>query len=662
MRLEYADGSAEWVTTGRHWKVSAGPITFSSIYGGEDFDARRLREGWARAGFDDRGWAAATTMDESVVVLRGHGRTAEPVVPIEVLEPVAVRELEAGVQLIDFGQNASFMPRIRVSGPKGATIKLTGGEVVNVDGTINRSTMGGAHRGSAWWSYTKATDREETWFPQFYYLGSRYLYVELQAADETGQRPKLEQVEMVIVHSAAEPVGHFAASDPMLGRIRELIRWAQRSNMVSILTDCPHREKLGWLEQVHLNGPALRYEWDMARLMAKTINDMADAQTLDGLIPNIAPEYTVFKGTFRTAAEWGASFIMVPWQQYLFTGDTQPLREHYDRMKRYFAYLEGRAAGGLLNEGLGDWYDQVLGKPGRANLTPGAVTATAHFYQNAVTLGRIAEVLGKKEDVREFRVKAQGIRTVFNRELHKPDTPEIYGTGSHTSLALALATGLADEGERERVFAALVKDIEARGHATSGAVGYRYLLQALTAGGRADLIYQLATNEEMPGYAYQLKQGNTSLAESWTAQRGASQNHFFLGQIMEWFYADLVGLSPDPEQPGFKRMIVKPHPIPQLTWAEASHVSSFGKHAVRWAKTDEALVVHVTVPANTTARIHLPVRSGTEVTEGGQRADASEGVTFVGADGDRVVFDVGAGEYRFSAGFVEAQETTKGHE
>jgi hypothetical protein len=166
----------------------------------------------------------------------------------------------------------------------------------------------------------------------------------------------------------------------------------------------------------------------------------------------------------------------------------------------------------------------------------------------------------------------------------------------------------------------------------------------------------------MPGYAYQLKQGNTSLAESWTAQRGASQNHFFLGQILEWFYADLVGLAPDPEQPGFKRMIVKPHPIPQLSWAEASHVSVFGKHAVRWEKADGALVLHVTVPANATARIYLPARSGTEVTEGGQPAVASEGVTFVGAEGDRVVFDVGAGEYRFSAGLMEAQESTKEHE
>ncbi|HWL14625.1 MAG TPA: family 78 glycoside hydrolase catalytic domain, partial [Opitutus sp.] len=392
LRLEYADGTTEDVTTNDRWKVHAGPITFSSIYGGEDFDARRIPEGWQRVGFDDASWANAGVMNDDLGRLRGMTRAAEPVMPIEVRRAVAVRDLAPGVQLVDFGQNASFMPRIRVRGPKGSVVRLTGGEVVNDDGTIDRGTMGGAHRGSAWWQYTKGTDDEEAWFPQFYYLGSRYLYVELQPATEGGPRPELADVEMVIVHSAAEPVGEFTASDPTLGRIRELIRWAQRSNLMSILTDCPHREKLGWLEQVHLNGPALRYEWDVNRLMEKTARDMADAQQPDGLIPNIAPEYTVFKGTFRTAEEWGASFILVPWQQYLFSGDTEPLRENYEGMKRYFAWLETRAAGGPLQDGLGDWYDQIPGKPGRAYLTPPALTATAHLYLDAATLARAAEV------------------------------------------------------------------------------------------------------------------------------------------------------------------------------------------------------------------------------------------------------------------------------
>lgn len=644
LRLEYADGAVETVATDETWKTHAGPITFSSIYGGEDFDARRVQAGWDRPGFAEEGWTAAVYAGE-IGALRGQSHAAEPVGRIETRAVAARRELGPGVVLYDFGQNASFMPRLTVSGPAGAVVRLTGGEVVNEDGTINRSTMGGAHRGSAWWQYTKATDGEETWFPQFYYLGSRYLYVETRPAAEGGVRPKVEALEMVIVHSTAEAAGRFSASDPVLNGIRDLVRWAQRSNMVSILTDCPHREKLGWLEQNHLNGPSLRYEWGIGRLAAKNARDMAEAQTPDGLIPNIAPEYTVFKGTYRAAAEWGASFILVPWQQYLFSGDEGPLREHYEAMKRYFTYLEGRAAGGVLAEGLGDWYDVTLDKPGRANLTPPEVTATAHYYQDARVLAKIAAVLGRAEDAAVFAGKAEAIRVVFNRAFFKPGTPELYGTGSQTSLALPLALGLAEPGARGEVLEALVKEIATRGHASAGAIGTRYLWRVLTDAGRAELVYRLVTNPEMPGYAYQLKRGNTALAESWTAQTGASQNHFFLGPVIEWFYGDLAGILPDEAAPGFKHTIIRPHPVAGLEWVEAAHETPHGRVAVRWEQKGGVFRLVVEVPANTTATVYVPARDGEDV-----RVEDARGVTAAGREGDRAVFRVGSGRYEFAVG------------
>lgn len=642
LRMDYADGTTETLSSDETWKSHAGPITFSSIYGGEDYDARLALAGWSRAGFDDAAWSPAALYTGPGGVLRGQSHAAEPVAPIETRPVVATRELGPGTVLYDFGQNTSFMPRLRISGPAGSTVRLTGGELVNEDGTINRSTMGGAHRGSAWWQYTKATDGEETWFPQFYYLGSRYLYTELSPATEGAERPKVEAVEMVVVHSTAKPAGHFACSDPVLNQIRDLVRWAQRSNMVSILTDCPHREKLGWLEQNHLNGPALRYEWALDRLAAKNVRDMAEAQTPEGLIPNIAPEYTVFKGTYRAAAEWGASFILVPWQQYVFTGDDSLLRDHYEAMRRYFAYLETRAAGGLLDEGLGDWYDVILEKTGRANLTPPALTATAHFYQDAVTLAKIAAVLGRTDDAAEFRAKAEAIRTTFNRELFHPATPELYGTGSQTSLVLPLALDLAAPENRASVLAALLQDIDRRGHSSAGAIGTRYLFRALTDAGHADLIYRLITNPEMPGYAYQLKRGNTALAESWGALPGASQNHFFLGQVIEWFYHDLVGIAPDESAPGFKHTIIRPHPVNGLDWAEAEHDTPHGRVTVRWEQSPGTFRLTATVPANTTATVYLPARDGAQAS-----ALNTTGVTPLGRQGDRLVFRIEPGKHIF---------------
>ncbi len=642
LRLEYVDGSVDTLVSDETWKTHPGPITFSSIYGGEDFDARRLPAGWDRPGFVDDGWMPAALYAGETGALRGMSRAAEPVAPIETRAVAHRRELAPGAELYDFGQNASFMPRLRVSGPAGSTIRLTAGEVVNEDGTINRSTMGGAHRGSAWWSYTKATDGEESWFPQFYYLGSRYLHVQLLPATEGGALPKVESLEQVVVHSTAGPAGRFASSDPVLNRIRDLVRWAQRSNMVSILTDCPHREKLGWLEQNHLNGPALRYEWRLDRLAAKNVRDMADAQTPEGLIPNIAPEYTVFKGNYRAAAEWGGSFILVPWQQYLFTGDDSLLREQYPAMARYFAYLETRAAAGVLQEGLGDWYDVTLEKPGRANLTPGPITATAHFYQNAEILAKIAEHLGRVDDAKTYRARAAEIRAVFNREFFKPGSPELYGTGSQTSISLPLALGLAPPESRAAATDALLREITTRGHFSTGAIGTRYLFRTLTDAGRSDLIYRTITNPDIPGYARQLQLGATSLAESWGAWTGASQNHFFLGFVTEWLYRDLAGMAPDEAEPGFKRILIRPHPVTGLDWVEAEHKSPHGRVAVRWARQPGLFRLDVTIPANTSAIVYLPAGISDRVS-----VDDTAHAIEQGREGDRAVFAIASGSYTF---------------
>ncbi|WP_438482584.1 family 78 glycoside hydrolase catalytic domain [Oleiharenicola lentus] len=649
IELDYADGSRELVVTDDTWRAHAGPITFSSIYGGEDFDARLGLKGWNEAGFDAAQWPAVKATGDSLAVLRGHSAATEAIAPIETRQPVDLRTLAPGVVVFDFGQNTSFMPRIRVSGPKGSVIKLTAGEVLKPDGTIERGTMGGAHRGSAWWQYTKDTDGIEEWFPQFYYLGSRYLYTELMAATAGAALPEVESVEQVIVHSTAEPVGTFATSNPVLNQIRDLVRWAQRSNMVSVLTDCPHREKLGWLEQNHLCGPALRYEWDITRLAAKNIRDIREAQLDDGFVPNIAPEYTVFKGTFRGAAEWGATFIQVPWQQYVFTGDGGFLREHYDAMKHYFAYLEKLAAGGVLKEGLGDWYDVVLDKGGRANLTPPALTATAHYYLNAVTLSKVAAILNGADEAKSFAGKAGEIRAVFNRDFFKAGPPEVYGTGSQTSQLLPVALGIVEPEHRDAVLAAALKDIETRGHATVGAVGTRYLFRALTDAGKMDLLYKLITNPDMPGYAMQLKRGNTALAESWTGQYGASQNHFFLGQVTEWFYHDLAGIQPDDTTPGFKHIVLRPRVAGDLTWVEASYQSIRGPIKVRWERDAQKFIYCVEIPANTTATLWLPASVDAPIQEGRQAVEKSVGVKFIRHDSEHALFALESGSYQFES-------------
>lgn len=611
LRLEYADGSVETVGTDESWRVHPGPVTYNSIYGGEDYDARRNPVGWASPGFGDADWKPAVAVVRPAGTLRGFTAGVEPLRAIETRAPVAVRQIPgAAVSVYDLGQNASYMPRIRLSGPRGSQVTLVPAEVVNPDGSIQRSTMGSTNRGISWWEFTKATDEPETWFPQFYYVGCRYLEARLTPAQEGAALPRLESLEGVIVHSAAAPAGEFSCSNPLLNRIRELVRWAQRANMVSVLTDCPHREKLGWLEQYHLNGPAIRYEYDLARLFTKGMNDMAEAQLEDGLVPNIAPEYTEFKGPFRAAAEWGAAFILVPWQQYLFCGDVQLLKRHYPAMKRYFAWLESRAADHLLQDGLGDWFDLGPNKPGKAQLTPPEVTASAFYFYDALTLSRIAQVLGFPEDARQFADKAEAIRARFNERFFDPDRGQ-YGSGSQCANALPLAMGIVEERHRPAVLSALVRDLESRGFATSaGDIGFRFVLRALADAGRSDVIHRMVTQDRQPGYAYMLKQGATSLTESWDANLTTSHNHFMLGQVTEWLYHDLAGIAPDPDGPGFQRILIKPQPVRELRWVKASYDSLPGRIESEWQLDRDQFRLRVKIPPNTTATIHLPGAAG----------------------------------------------------
>ena len=652
IELEYADGTREIVGTDETWRTTSGPIVFSNIYSGEDHDARLYPTGWDKPGFDDSVWKAVVRVIRPTGKLRGMTMAAPPLKEIEVRKTVAVRQLaDPNTATYDLGQNTSYMPRLRVSGPKGSTVRLTPGEILNDDGTVNRGTMGGTGRGLSWWEYTKGTDGVETWMPKFCYIGCRYLQALRTPAKPGGKLPKIESVEGVIVHSTAAPIGDFQCSNDLLNRIRILVRWAQRANMVSLLTDCPHREKLGWLEQDHLNGPSIRYEYDVSRIFTKTAHDMSEAQLHDGMVPNIAPEYRKAEGAFRNAAEWGASFILVPWQQYQFDGDTDLLREYYEPMKRYFAFLESRTKNDILSDGLGDWFDLGPRKPGRAQLTPPPVTATAFYFHNAWVLSHIANVLQKYDDAKVYADKAERIRRNYNAHFFNATTMD-YATGSQCANALPLVLGIVDPENREAVLASLVRNLESGDYAvTAGEIGFRFVLQALAQGGRSDVIYKMINQEDKPGYGYMLKQGETSLTESWDANRTTSHNHFMLGQITEWFYKDLVGIEADLAGPGFKKILIHPDPVGDLKWARASYDSIRGKITCHWKHEDGKFTLHVVIPANTTATVSIPTKSARDVTEGGRPAANSPGVNYLHQKGNRAMYVVESGEYSFESRF-----------
>jgi hypothetical protein len=648
LRLEYADGSVEIIGTDGQWRVMPGPITFSSIYGGEDYDARLKPRGWNATGFDDSRWEQARVVDGPGGKLRGLSCAAPPLRAFNALKPTSVKPLTNDVVVYDLGQNAPVMPRLTVKGPAGSFVRITPAELTRPDGSVDRGSVGG---GSAYWQYTLAGGDSETWFPKFFYHGCRYLQVESKPATVGGELPVVESLEGVVVHSASMPVGEFECSNDLFNRIRTLIRWAQRANMVSVLTDCPHRERLGWLEQYHLNGPSLRYEFDLAQLFTKGMNDMADSQLSNGLMPDIAPEYTGFPGGFRDSPEWGSACVLVPWQQYEWTGDLELLRRHYEGMQCYVAYLGSRATNNIVSHGLGDWYDIGPRRPGVAQLTPLPLTATAFYFCDARILARTATLLGKADDAKKFDALADRIRASFNHTFFNANK-RTYATGSQTADSIPLVMDLVEPANRPAVLATLVADVQSRGNAiTAGDVGYRYLLRALADGGRSDVIFDMNNQSDKPGYGYQLKMGATSLAEAWNADRRASQNHFMLGQIMEWFYHDLAGIGCNPAGPGYKKILIRPQPVGDVTWAKANYESVHGKITVDWKRTDGSLTLKATIPANTTATVYVPAKLESKVTESGVAAERSAGVKFLRRENDRMVYAVSSGDYEFRSSF-----------
>ncbi|HZL80048.1 MAG TPA: glycoside hydrolase family 78 protein [Candidatus Limnocylindrales bacterium] len=649
VRLDYADGSTEIIGTDGQWRVAPGPITFSSIFGGEDFDARLNPVGWDKPGFDDAAWSPAQVVNGPGGKLAGLSCAAPPLRAFEILKPVKTNSIRTNTTIYDLGQNAAIMLRLKVSGNRGDIVRITPSELLKGDGSLDqRSTMDGR---PIYWQYTLAGNGVESWFPKFFYQGCRYLQVECIPSAPDSKPPVPEAIEGDVIRTASASVGEFECSNDLFNRIHTLIRWAQRANLVSVITDCPHRERLGWLEQYHLNGPSLRYEFDLAQLFTKGMNDMADSQLTNGLVPSIAPEYPVFGGGFRDSPEWGSAFVLVPWQQYEFTGDRELLHRYYDGMKRYVAYLGTKARANIVSHGLGDWYDIGPRPPGPSQLTPNALTATAFYYYDTWVLAQTAAMIGKKDEAKQFTAQANDIRAAFNRKFFNAAKGS-YATGSQCANAIPLVMNLCEPTNRAAVLDAIVADVRRHGNAiTAGDVGYRYLLRALAEGGRSDVIFDMNNQSEKPGYGYQLKMGATSLTEAWNANPSSSQNHFMLGQIMEWFFHDLAGIRPDPQSPGFKHFSIHPDVVGDLTEMKASYDSVQGKIVSEWKLAQNTITLHVVVPPNTTATIDIPTANRNSVTESGKPIVKSSGIAFLNFKKSRASYRVGSGDYLFRAEF-----------
>ncbi|MEH6307956.1 family 78 glycoside hydrolase catalytic domain [Olivibacter sp. CPCC 100613] len=634
--LRYRDGSEEWINTDGSWKTSPSPIIFSSIYGGEDYDARLEQQGWDAHPFVDDAWKRVRVLSGPQGKL--HAQRDYPLKVMDVFDVVEKRQIKANQLLVDFGQNASGIIRLNVKGHAGDRVKIIPAEVLDDQGLPYQQASGSPY----FFEYNLKGGAKEIWQPRFTYYGFRYALISCE-----GISPSAVEVQLLHTRNSMPTAGSFSCSNPLFNKINSLIKWGIQSNLASVATDCPHREKLGWLEQTHLIGASLKYNFDVYNLYNKIIDDMMEAQLTNGLVPDIVPEYVPFEGGFRDSPEWGSASIIIPWYLYQWYGDQAVLKKAYPMMKRYLTYLQHKADGHILSHGLGDWFDLGPKDPGVSQLTPIALTATATYFYDADLMAKIATALDKPEEASAYRALADDIKQAFNHQFYQKESGT-YATGSQTAYAMPLYMGLVPDMDRKRVAANLIDSIKKNKHAlTAGDVGYRYLLRALEGAGASQLIYEMNNRDDVPGYGYQLKHGATALTESWPALKYVSNNHMMLGHLMEWLYSGLGGIRQAPDDFGFRILHLEPEIVQGLDWVRAEYASINGPIALQWKKRKGKLLVRVIIPANTKATLYLPMSKESEVALR-KRFDDHEQVQFVDYADGKAQLSVNSGEYTFT--------------
>ena len=644
LSVVYDDGSSDIIVSDTGWKTAPSPITYTSIYGGEDYDAQLEQQGWNEPGFDDSEWKQALQIHAPKGEL--HTERDYPVSVMDRFETQRIRHLSDSCSLYDFGQNVSGIVELKIKGKKGQQVRLIPAELINEDGTANQRATGSPY----FYTYTLKGEGLEVWRPRFTYYGFRYVQVEgavPRSSDTHGELPVVSDLKLLHTRNSAPQNGSFECSNELFNRIYSLINWAIKSNLQSVVTDCPHREKLGWMEQTFLMGAGINFNDDSYHLYKKLVYDMMDAQTSDGLVPGIAPEFVDFGGDFRDSPEWGSAAVQLPWLIYQWYDDKTVMEEAWPMMVKYVEYLKSKSDKHILSYGLGDWYDLGPNHPGYAQLTPKGITATSIYYSDVKLLAQMAALLNKTDDQKHFEKWAEAIRLAFNNEFFD-SKKKVYATGSQTSMAMPLCLGLVEDQYRKDVLNNLVDSIRANGNAlTAGDVGFHYLVQALTEGGASQLLFEMNNRDDVPGYGYQLKKGATTLTESWQALSGVSNNHLMLGHIMEWFYRGLGGIRQAKISSGYKNIVISPEVVGGITYTKVSYLSPHGMIKSHWEKKENIFILHVEIPVNTQATIYLPYEGEVSINEYENPEEQIARLKYTGIYNGRMVYLTGSGKYEF---------------
>jgi alpha-L-rhamnosidase len=637
-----SNGQELTVSSDRSWKVTQGPIVRDSVYDGEVYDARRETPGWDRPGFDAAGWENAQVVPGSSGTL-----SAEMMPPIRVVDeivPKSVTNPEPGFYVYDMGQNMSGWARLRVRGPRGTRVTLRYSELLYPDGMINRANLRSAKsrdvfilKGGGW----------ETFHAHFTYHGFRY--VEVTGFPGT---PGLDSLRGEVVHTAVQPAGSFVASKEILNRIQQLIDWSQLTNLMSIPTDCDNRdERQGWMGDAQVTAEEAMMNFFMPAFYTDFIRDIRDVEGSDGTVTDTVPHRY---GSRPADPAWGTAYPVIVWDMWREYGDRRVLEENYDGLKKYVEFLRSRAPNNILSYSYyGDWVSLVP--------TPGAFVSACYYYYDVQILAQIARVLNRTPDEATYNALASRIKDAINSKFLDSQTGE-YATGTQTANAMALAMGLVPNDMRGQVAGNLYNDVVYyhNTHVTTGFIGVRWLMPALTRTGNPDVAYELATRTSFPSWGYMIKKGATTLWELWQQKTGPSMNsqdHAMFGSVGAWFYKVLAGIDQQPGTAGYAHLLIEPQVVEDLHWASGSIHTMRGLVSSSWVHTPGQISLKVIVPVGSDATVILPTElqwtnisvreSGRPIWQAGRYLPGDPGVNSARQSRRGIAVHVGSGDYSF---------------
>lgn len=618
LEITFTDGSKQVIGTDGSWKSSTGAILKSEIFNGEIYDARLYPEGWNNPGFDDSEWKGVIVTESTKDNLVGS--VSEPVRKIEEVKPVKVIKTPAGETVLDMGQNMVGWCRLGVNAPAGTVITLRHAEILDQQGNFYTTNLRGAKQEIV---YTCKGGATEVFEPHFTFQGFRYVAVSGYPNEVT-----TDLITGIVIHSDLDITGSFSCNNELINQLQHNILWGQKGNFLDVPTDCPQRnERIGWTGDIQVFAPTACFNMNSAAFLTKWLKDLASDQHEDGQVPHVIPD----DFGRASATGWSDAALIVPWNIYLNYGNAVILEDQYESMKGWVDFMANDTENNVLwippitPRQYGDWLSFATTRSDY----PGAFTsidllANAYFYHSTGLLAKSAAIIGKTQDAIKYSELQQKIKEAFGKEFITPNGR--LSSDTQTAYVVALSFGLIPGHLEKAAAQRLADDVNKFGHITTGFLGTGNICHVLTKYGHFEEAYKLLYRKEYPSWLYPVTKDATTIWERWDGIKpdGSFQtasmnsfNHYAYGAIGDWLYKVVAGINPDPDDPGYKSIVLKPCPYSEINDVKAWHESPYGKIVSEWTIENGMMEWTVTIPVNSKAKLFVP-STGNILSENGK--------------------------------------------